>query len=140
MIGTFQNVIIDGVEGSEVHRIELSFRQAQESAFHLIGSRPGKSDDQNGIGLYPALLNQTADALRDGIRLSGAGTGKNEHRSVPVGNGFRLAGIGAGCRHRFLRRHGLLLPFQEIIHSGCPAASGFRYGCGRGTLPFQEFP
>ena len=132
MISAFQNVIIDSVEGAEVHGIELSFRQTQESAFHFISGSPGKGDDQNGFRLRSALFDQTADPLSDGVGLSGAGARKDEHGPVPVGDGFRLAGVGFRGRAGSFR--------QRISHSDCPAAVRFRYGSATGILPFQGSP
>ena len=169
MISIFQDVIIDRMEGSEVHRIELPFRQAHKPAFHLIGSRPCKRNNQNGVRLHSAFLDQTADALRDRVRLPGAGACQDKHGSVPVGDRFRLPGIRSGGRSRFLlpgicprgcsrfllpgnspgccarfrgksRLRKTLIIFQKISQPCFPAASRSLSGCVRGIPPFRESP
>ena len=91
MTGCFQNMVIDCVEGSEIHRPGPACRLLPEPLLHFPCGSFGKGNHKNGRRIHITFFYQMKNTLDNCISFSGTGPRQYKQGSVLVLYGRHLA-------------------------------------------------
>lgn len=98
-----------GVKGSEADTQTVG-TQRIESVLHFTCGCFGEGDNKNMLGRNTVALYELLETESDDSRLAGTGSGKNEHGTIFMFDGFSLVGtklhkspLGSHCRYVSLK-------------------------------------
>ena len=105
MIRGFKNVIIDGMESSEIYGIMLPIRICRKTFLHLLCRGFGKGYYKDGGWIHSPVFHEMQNSPDNDEGFSGTGPCKNKQGPASVPDRFPLAAIGSITFRKVMHRH-----------------------------------